>query len=344
MKPGARLILGTGISGCGRKEIQEELVPYAAARDKKIRIFNGGDMMYEEADKIGLELSRNNILNEDPDVRLALRAAVYNRILSELSADQESDAAFVNFHVWFYQNDIFQVAYDPFRSQFAADMYLTFIDDFRRIHDRLKSREQWLAERLTHAKVLLWQNIEVEVTASWAADARKPFYAVATGQPVSTLYKLVFHPEIEPVYIAMPISHFRAPEQRAKVDEFIERLDKYFTVFNPLSVEIVGAMTVDDVNDDEKSCVANHVVHRDLYWFVRKSNKIIVLWPGAIPSPGVDHETHEAFVKGKDVWVVYLGKELSPFIHYYNTKFFKSEEDFFSFLDTRYPERKGLVW
>ena len=127
-------------------------------------------------------------------------------------------------------------------------MYVTFIDDFRNISHRLSQRGQWRG-KLTYAKILYWQNIEVEVTSGFSDFTDKPFFALPTGQPISTLYKLIFHPEIETVYVKMPISHFREPEKRAMIDEFIKELDKPFTVFSPLAVEAVGAFSVDKFDD-----------------------------------------------------------------------------------------------
>ena len=338
-----KLIIVTGISGCNRKEYLDKWESYCEARGKKVKIFNVGEMMFKHAYEIGLELNSENILNADPDLLHALRSAVFKGILAEISGELKNyDAVVISIHGFFFWKKRFQRAYDRFLNQFSPDMFVAFVDDAPKMLKRLSERPQWANENLTHTEILSWQNVEVEVTSGWAEFAEKSFFAVAVGQPISTLYKLIFHPEIEPVYIAMPISHFREPADRERIDKFIERLDKYFTVFNPLSVEAVGAVSVR--GDRSNWAIYHHTVHRDLYWFVRKSKKIIVLWPETVPSPGVNHETHESFAKTKDVWVIYLGEEASPFIAYFNTRLFTSEKEFFSFLDKKYPERKDFNW
>lgn len=338
-----KLVIVTGISGCNRKEYLNKWENYCKERGKKVKIFHVGELMFKHAYEIGLELNSENILNADPDLLHALRSAVFKGILAEISGSlKDYDAVVICIHGFFVWKKRFQRAYDRFLNQFSPDMFITFVDDAPKMLKRLNERPQWQNEGLTHAEILSWQNVEVEVTSGWAEFAEKTFFAIAVEQPISTFYKLLFHPEIEPVYIAMPISHFREPADRARIDEFIRKLDGYFTVFNPLSVEAVGAVSVR--GDRTNWAIYHHTVHRDLYWFVRKSKKIIVLWPKTVASPGVNHETHESFAKTKDVWVVYLGEEASPFIAYFNTRLFTSEEEFFSFIDEKYPERKDLNW
>ncbi|OGY97257.1 MAG: hypothetical protein A2128_02355 [Candidatus Liptonbacteria bacterium GWC1_60_9] len=359
-----QIIVATGISGCGRKEYLEAWERYAKRRGKKVKIFSVGDLIFKHAEAIGMTLNPENILNVNLDTLQALRSAVLTRILDEVE-DAKYDTAIICVHGWFFWKKRLMVGMDRFLNQFQPDMFLSFIDDFRNILNRLDTRPQWRGEELSMSEILLWQNAEVELTALLAELQRKPFFTVPTCQPTSTLYKLVFHPEIEPVYVAMPISHFRDPADRKRIDRFIKRLDRYFTVFNPLSVEVVGAV---EIRKNKQEFMANlpvyhHIVYRDLRWFVRGVKKIIVfwprpkppaafaknkklaaLWPETVPSPGADHETHVAFTEGKDVWVVFLPKKASPFITHYSTGMFQSENEFFRFLAKTYPERATYKW
>lgn len=348
MKP--KLVLATAPSGCGEKKFLEDSVNYCAERGKKIRVYDTARLMHNFADDIGEELSQENILNIDIKRRATLRAAVLRDILAEISNTKDLDVAIVCLHAVFYWDKCFQPAYDRFLSskRFKPDMYFTFMDDFRKIRERLNARPQWRRQNLTDAEILSWLNVEVILTRGWAQNADKPFFVIPTSekQPVSTLYKLIFCPEIEPVYPAMPISHFRDPKDREQIDQFIEKLDRYFTVFNPLAVEIVGAASVDDFQSAERMTINQHVKNRDLYWLVHQSKKLIAYWPGPVASPGMSTEIYEAFSNGKDVWQIYLGKEASPFITSLTTapKIFQSEDEFFAFLDERYPERKDMEW
>ncbi len=350
-----KLVLATGISGGNDKPYLEAWKAFCQKRGKRVQVYHVADMMRRHAAETGLKLNERNFLNADPWTLKQTRSAVFTKIAAELQGEvADYDAVVVSTHAFLYK-DCFYRVYDRFltwfRRQFSPNLYITFIDDCRKIHERLSLRPEWqearsadtIRTKIDYAKILDWQNIEVDTTSGWADDDDKRFFAVATAQTPATLYKLVFHPEIETVYTQMPISHFRKPEDRVMVDGFIARLNKYFSVFNPLSVEIVGALKTNDMNA-EAMTIAHHTVHRDLYWFVHYTDISIVLWPGPVPSPGVNHESHQAYRETKDVWTVYLGEEVSPFVPCFCTEFFRSEEEFFAFLDAKYPERKNLNW
>lgn len=340
-----KTIIATGIPGCGRKDYLARWEAYCRERGRNVQVFPVGEMMSEEAARIGFDLNMDNVLNGDPDFLNALHLAVFHRIRFEIATSgHQYDAIVPTVHSFFSWTARFQRAYDrSLFSRFSPDLFVTFIDYGAKILERLSNRAQWQGEKLTAQKILDWQNVEVETTSGIADFAAKPFFTLAVEQPISTLYKLIFHPEIEPVYIAMPITHLKSPAARASIDAFIKRLDRYFTVFNPLAIGDSEAVRLDDSNVD--LAPFNHTVYSDLYWLIRQVKKVIVYWPEKIvSSPGREHETHAAFTKTKDVWVIYPPKEASPFVPYFSTKLFRGEESFFAFLDERYPERKDLNW
>ena len=361
-----KLVVATGISGCGRKEYLQPWIEYAEKRGKKIKVYYVGEMMFEHACKIGFPLNDKNILNADRDVLDLLRSAVFNRILSEVSsASGNYDIFLLCIHAFFYWKNHYIGALDKYLQEFSPDMYLTFIDSHPTILERLNGREQWREENLNPEKILEWQGVEVETTSLFANISGSPFFVVPTSQKPSLLYRLIFHPEIETVYSAMPISHLTDASERQVIDQFIDRLDRYFVVFNPLSIEVVGSIDIskNKITEEENVAIYHHVVYRDLDWFVRRADKIVVfwperkipekikgdkelasLWPRSISSPGASCETHEAFIKTKDVWTISLGREVSPFITHLSTKIFNSIKEFFDFLEKQYPERQDKTW
>src|SRR3989338_600581 len=344
-----KVIYASGISGVDKKGYCDRNINYSEGRGKRIEVCNIGSMMIQHSSDIGRPLNPKNILHADNAYLAALRSAVFTKVANDINTRMKDyDAVIINMHGWLFGKELFWPVYDrfidAFLNEFPADLHITFINDFRNIYNRLTDREQWAREKLTYTKILYWQNIEVESTRSLADTKRKPFFALPTGQPIWTLYKLIFHPEIETVYIKMPISHFREPEKRVVIDDFIKELDKPFNVFSPLSCEVVGSTPIDKFDDLEIRTIDNHVVHRDLDWFVEQCDMGVNLWPELVPSPGVNHETHRSYIRTKEEWSVYLGKERSPFISYFNTGFFKSVVDFFKFVYKKYSERKNLVW
>lgn len=344
-----KLVFTSGISGCDRKRYCADFAKYSNSRGKQIEVFDIGQMMIQQAYNIGYPINIKNILHADKAFLAALRSAVFTKIANEIKTRlHDCDATVINMHSWLFGKELFWLTsdrfLDGFLDEFPADMYITFIDDFRHIYNRLIQRKQWAGEKLNFTKILYWQNIEVEFTRGLANTRHKLFFALPTGQPAWTLYKLVFHPEIETVYVKMPISHFRAPEKRVIIDDFIKELDKPFNVLSPLSVEVVGVTPIDKFDDEEIQTIDNHVVNRDSDWFVEQCDLGVNIWPEVVPSPGVDHETHHSYIRTKEEWTVYLGKERSPFISFFNTGFFRSTEEFFEFVYNKYPERKNLEW
>lgn len=362
----SRTVIATGIPGCGRKDYLKKWETYARDRGKHIKVFLVGEMMFRHAREAGLHLNDINILNCDRDYLDILRSAVFNKILAIILKQAEAcETVIICNHAFFYWQRHYSAAFDRFVKQFAPSLYVTFIDNHAKVLGRLNQRRQWQGQDLNEEKILEWQGIEVESTSKFADMEKKPFFAVPTNSSPSLFHKLVFHPSVEPVYLAMPISHFTDPKDRKQIDRFAEKLDQYFAVFNPLSMESVGAVKIGGsaAGIIGQEAVYRHIIYRDLEWFVRRAGKIVVfwpqrplpkeigadrklsrLWPRVIPSPGVDHETHAGFSKTKDVWLVCLSKEVSPFTTHFCTKFFTSVKDFFDFLAKRYPDRVNAAW
>lgn len=358
------LIIGTSISGCGEKEFLTEWEKLCEKHKKRVKVFHTGELMFKHFEAIGEDINKDNVLNMDRGRLQTARSAVLKGILAEITDHEDKyDAVVICMHMWFYWKEIYHEAYDRFLKKFLkkpkSTMFVTFINDFRPILARLKGKKQWEDQKLNSTEILKWQNLEVGSTSQVADFANIRFQVVPVGQSPSEFYKLVFHPEIEVIYVGMPISHFRQPEDRVPIDEFIKKLSKYFTVVNPLTVEIVGAIHFEKNEPEEHElAVHHHIAHRDLYWFVglcdkmvaywpkvvppeivRNNPEILKLWPKAIASPGLNCEMKEAHNDGKDVWTVFLGSEASPFIISDSTKLFLDENEFFEFLEKRYPER-----
>jgi len=336
------LIIATSISGSGRKEYLQEFEQYAKARRKKVRVYYIGDLLFEQAKKIGISITPENVLNTNPYVLSSLRSAVFENLFANLEKDlKQNDAVIISFHAFFLWKKIFTRAYDRFSiSNFNTDAFVTFIGDPLKIKGDLDAREQWKSEKLSIEEILLWQNVEGEVTSSWADMYMKPFYTISVRQPISTFFRLVFHPEYEPVYISMPITYLRSKKDQAKVDKFVEKLNDYFVVFDPRLLEGTE-IAVNLRNKKTNLMLYNQIVNRDLYYLVKQSKKIIAFFPKIVSSPGVINELKEAHETNKDVWVIWPEKRGSPFLTYFSDKVFPNEKEFFNFLDQHYKKHNS---
>lgn len=338
------LIIATAISGSGRKQYLRELEEYAKLHKKRVKVYHVGEMLFEQAKKIGVPITPENVLNTNPFVLNALRSAVFENILITLPDDlKKYDAVVLSIHSFFYWKKIFTRAYDRFYlKHLNADVFCAFIDDSRSIKHRLDAKDQWKQENLTLQEILLWQNVEVEITSSWADIYSKTFYAIPVGQPISTFYKILFRPQQELIYISMPITHLQNKKDQRRVDKFIEELNRYFTVFDPRVVEQSAGFGVVNLKSKEDKTFFNQIVNRDFYWFVKQSKKVIVFFPKIVSSPGVINELREAHETNKTVWVIYPGKAGSPFLTYFSDRVFSNEKEFFNFIKKKYkPQKEG---
>jgi len=329
------LIIATSISGSGRKEYLNELTEYAKKFGKKIKIYHVGQMLFEHAKKVGIHLTPENILNANPSVINAIRGAVFENILASLPKDRrENDVVIISIHGIFFWKKRFMRAYDRFYlNKLNPDMFVVLFNRATDILTTLSSRRQWKPQKLTLREILLWQNVEVEMTASWAEIDRKSFYVISVLQPINTLYRLIFEPWIEPVYVCMPITHLKKKSDQEKVRKFVEKLDKYFVVFNPLKLDIIVGKKFDIAS-------YHHTVNQDLYWLIKQSKKVIAYFPIIVASPGVINELREAHETNKDVWLIFPSKTKSPFLVYFSSQIFESPEEFFRFLK-RYTKEKN---
>jgi len=336
------LVFVTSISGTGRKNYLKRFAEYAKKHGKKVKIYFVGEMLFEQAKKVGVNITAENVLNANPNVISALRSAVFEDIIPNLIKDEkENDAVILSVHGFFYWRKVFRRAYDYFYlSQIKPDLFITFIDNAQTVINTLNKREQWKPEKISTQEVLLWQNVEVEITASLAEFSNKNFFVIPCLQNLNTLYKILFYHYVEPVYISMPITHLKKPQSMNLVNKFMKKLEEYFTIFDPRTIE-TGAVNI-KFKKKEEMAIHHHTVARDLYWLIKQSKKIIAFFPELVSSPGVINELREAFETNKDTWVIYPEKYSSPFLTYFCNKLFKNEKEFFDYLnkDLKLPKIK----
>jgi len=329
------LVIATSISGSGRKEYLKNLEEYAKKLGKKVKVYHVGQMLFEHAKKVGVHLTPENVLNANPSVISAIRGAVFENILANLPKDRKAnDVVIISIHSIFLWKKRFMRAYDRFYlNKLNPDMFVALFNRATDILKVLNSRKQWKPQKLNLHEILLWQNVEVEMTASWAEIDRKPFYVVSTLQPTNTLYRLIFEPWVEPVYVCMPITHLKKKSDQEKVERFVKELEKYFVVFNPLKLDIILGKKFDLAS-------YHHTVNQDLYWLIKQSKKIIAYFPIVVASPGVINELREAHETNKDVWLIFPSKTKSPFLVYFSSQIFESTNEFFKFLKQYSREKK----
>ncbi|MFZ4695030.1 MAG: hypothetical protein ACOYMV_07885 [Verrucomicrobiia bacterium] len=221
------------------------------------------------------------------------------------------------------------------------DLIVTLIDAEWIIQKRLESPapdDAFLAaikaRNHTIYEILSWMNEEVSLSEDWAKMMGIRHLVLATKQPPHSLYQLIRYPDIHSFYASYCMTHAE-PEIRRQVDSVIERLHRYAVVIDPKTIEI--GTHFDDFRD--KEAIYSYTVHRDLHWFVGKTDSTLAIHPYLERPPlstGMMDELGHARDYHKNRYMIYP-KGLSPFTtdsYIEKGRLFDSDEQFFRHLES----------
>lgn len=323
-----KLVIATGISSCGRKEIFfPSFSDLCAQKNARVKMYNVGDMIPEWAWKYAREkLPQKTILYINKLAMTLAQAGVHQLILSHLQKDlEENDIILINLHTRFpwWKGNVYIPIYNEIfiqsliKSGFEPDMFVCFIDNANDILRRLNEKEQWKGENLNEKDVYLWQNEEVNVTKSYRflSDKDIRFFVMPVRQPPETLYYLVSEPWKPILYIQMPLSHIKINDLK-KVIWLIGELRKFAVVFDPMMIEtgVVERQELEKADDDTEVMVRHtQTGYRDTEWFVPQVDVCLAYYVKLVLTLGMVDETATAAGLGKQTWAIFPANA-SPFL------------------------------
>ena len=328
-------VVCTGSSGSDRMGYLQGVEELARKAGISLEVCNVGEMMLDKAQHIGSPVSREKILDLPSSSLEWLRGSVFEEIVRKAASHENTIIAT---HTCFRWKKFLSPAFDTYYlSQLDPDLYVTIIDDYDAIQQRLEATDQWRG-RLQLWEILVWRDEEVIITQILARNFRKPHYVIARQEPPEILFDLMFRPERKRAYLSYPITAIEKeqPEQLDKVMEFLAELRKYLTVFNPLAMsELERARRLLEGNDkgaalEIMSILDDQTVARD-YQSIDQSDMVIVYYPVKEPSPGVLSELIYGYSHDKEVYMVFP-YEISPFLQYYCTEIFQTGEELIDYL------------
>jgi adenylate kinase len=349
-----KVIITTAISGSGKDKVLEDFKQYATSRNKRIRIFHPGDMLFEQADKIGLRITPEKVLNTNPATISAIRSAVLESVAAEVQQLRKEDClSIITMHAWFYWKYRYVSAFDHhYLERFKPDMYINFLDDVTAVEKELRSRKQWQQylfgsdKSVTYGRerLLEWQSAEFETTKDWARRDRKPFFVIPSKASSHMMYRMIFEPWRKRFYLGMPLTLFHGDEHkeaRERIDEFLTWLEKYVIIVDPRYVEPLSSEHLEVIDHP----VYHQVVARDLYWLIPECDGMIALFPKVAFSAGVNNEMREVHeTNGETILLYPSNKAASPFLTSWSDEIFRDEETFKkSFLNWLGSEYLGKV-
>ena len=228
-------VLVTGQVGLDKREYLDRLGHIARDRGEELRIFHIGEMMYREAPDVppgrilDLPLARLN----------SLRRAVFRDVIADLPNHKN---VIVNTHATFrWKHGLFSAFDFDQLEQFAADQYVTLMDNIESVHQRML-RDHELEHSLKD--LMVWREEEILATEILArANPQRPakFFVLSRGRSAmtsETLFRLIFRPNMKKVYPSFPMSHVMdLPETLAEIDAFRGKIAQRMIAFDPGDVD-----------------------------------------------------------------------------------------------------------
>lgn len=343
----------TGQVGVDKGPYLQAVADLARKEGHDLKVFNVGQMMYEEAP----DVPPGRILNLPISRLNTLRRAVFKEILREA---ERHEHVIVNTHATFrWRHGLFAAFdFDQIKA-LNADMYITLLDNAESVHQRLL-RDHDIDHTLKD--IMVWREEELLATEILANIIRGygHFYMISRGRScptAKTIYQLMFEPQKKKAYLSFPMSHVAdLPDTLAEIDRFKATINQHLITFDPgdvdefllytaadrahqegrPTIEVHAAEGPTTLKTDEVMQIAGDImgqIYARDFKMVDQSDMIISFIP-QLPSgkpalsSGVERELHHAFEGGKEVYVVWACKPMpSPFITETATRVFRNTEE-----------------
>jgi adenylate kinase len=331
------VVATTAVPGSRRDEYLGRFQQYAEDHGKRVKIFDVGKMLFEQADNIGIYLSPEKVLNTPLPTLNAIRAVVLERIFQDMpELKKEFDAIVINIHAFFYWRHAYIPALDTYYlAKLNPDWYVTFLDDVDSTLRDLKTRPQWQRElfdpelqpQYAVEKILDWQSVETETTRMWADHSEANFFVIPAKARASILYRILFEPWRKIFYFGMPLTMVGDNEEAKKrIDALAEWLHDRVVLIDPRHVEPLSPEHLSHVYMP----MYDQVVRRDLHWLIPQCRDgMVALHLPKLFSAGEAHEMREILQTNRNVFLIYPPGPISPFTTYWTDyPIFHSDDDF----------------
>jgi len=370
---GAVIILGkrivvTGQSGTDKKEYLERVVRQEylnKTKRQKMKLFNIGDAMYQEAENAGGKIMSGRILDVSLLRLNSLRRLVFKDIIRYYESNPDANIL-VNTHSCFrWQYGLFNALDIDLIHTLDPNMYITLIDDVDSIYLRLKQKEEG-GPSFSLKDILVWREEEIITTEMIALVQGKPFYILPRKNPIDTIAKLAFGDQLKKAYLSFPITKVRDKEAvLEKIRSFKNMMANKLIIFDPITIgekrlllfseeDIkTGTMSVETLGEEIEFPVSDlksvakdidgQIISRD-YRLINQSDIVVAFIPETKGNPdisaGVQTEIHYAHDLPREVYVIWeSNRRPSVWVEQMATKVFQGEKAFESC--TLYFEEKG---
>ncbi len=332
----------TGISGCGRIELLNELSEYAKTIDKEIVAHDVGGIIHDESERSGVGFSDQYILNRDQNLLRAIRVMAVKEINIHILKQPNIDIHFIGIHAIFRWKHrmIPGVSYADLRD-IEPDGFLNVVNDVQKILETNKRNPKWEVDAVPdYVETQEWMNEEKFITELLAEVLGKPIFLIARQHNLPNLANLFFT-NYKKIYLSYPISAIK-DENPKLLDRIqgpiLEELERHFVVFNPLAIGDMS-LTYDEslaipgtkLSKKAKELIKTRTIERD-YKFIDQSDAVVVIYMTDKLSSGVISEVNYAHRNQKPVFMVLPSSFRSPFIEDIADSIHENVEDLISYL------------
>lgn len=334
------LILTTAVSGSGESEHLARFLTYATKRKKSVRIFNAADLYLAHAEKIGVRMVKELMLNTRPSTMCAVQSGAMESFCSDVVNRPKDEINILNVHASFHRKGVPEEGFNSYYlNKLKPDVFINFLSDSEVVAEKLLYRRQYRYlfnsddpnnKINTLKKIMLWQGDEVKDTRSWARRDQKKFFVIPTSAPESILYRLIFEPWRKNFYFGMPITFFHDEKyaaSRQRVDNLVLWAERLIICSDPRHMEPLSLALLSKIDVE----IFHNVVERDLRWLIPQCDGIVAFFPEIVPSVGVDNETPEVYTTNGESFVIYPWdkKPAGPFlVEWTDENIFQNEEEF----------------
>lgn len=317
----AEVWLITGVSGCGRIEMLNDLREYAATKGKTVKVIDVGEVIQKKAVDNHVTFRLSRILNMDQEKLSLLRALAVQSVNQAIAADKTSDIIFIGMHALFlWKNKLIPgVSYGDLMNLKISGV-ITVVDDVIKISKANKDNPKWQEiEPPSAAALQRWMMEEELLSDIFASLKGVRMFVLARNQSCENLYTFFFE-EQKRIYLSYPITAIRENKELNDQiqNEYKPQIERMFYVFNPLDImdktHVSKKITVDKdfLSPESVVLVDARTVERD-YRFISQSDAVAVIYPTDLISPGVAAEMNYAHDHQIPVFMFYQGA-ISPFL------------------------------
>jgi adenylate kinase len=321
----------TGISGSDRIELLQEIKKYSKDKlKKKVIIHDVGELIKNECKRIRNPLVDERILDVDRALLTCLRSSSLKDIKLLLQKHHQENhddyTHFIGVHACFHwRNRIIPGISFQNLIDLEPSGFVHVHRNVKDIMEKNKRNPKWDIETLPNLEQTQeWMMEEEFITEVLAEVLDVPIYIVSRDHHIENLVDLFFSDK-KRVYLSYPITAIQNenPQLLEKIQgPILQRLEKLFVVFNPLSIQDMPLISgnaknkipdlVEHLNANTKEIIKKRTIERD-YQFIDQSDAVIVFYLTEKVSPGVLSEVYYAHRNMKPVYMV-LSSQRSPFI------------------------------